>query len=111
MKKILTILLLMLSFNVMSQDNPKLIYSDTLHCKGSCLDECNYVKVCVELYLHDESYGYIRLSNLDNNSDEFNKMTQFNIKKFVIYDDDSGFYIVPWKNEKKVKYFMFNNTI
>jgi len=109
MKNILTILLILLSFNVMSQEDPEtLMYADTLHCYGSCLEECISVNVNVELHMwNDYEYsGYIHI-NLSPDSLDFSKIKNMDIQKYGC--DDDGFYIVPMKNEWDVKKIILND--
>jgi hypothetical protein len=76
------------------------MYSDTLTCFGSCLDECQPVKIYVELIDWYDAAGTLHI-DLNPDSTSFDGIRNFDIKIYSC--DDYGFYLTLWKNEWGVK--------
>lgn len=99
MIKLFYILLFLIPFTSYSQET--VIYSNTLQCYGSCLDECDSVKTYIEvIQFNDYSGGYIHI-NIYPDSSRFDGCRNMDIKKWNC--GDAVMYIVPWKNEWGVK--------
>ncbi len=106
MIRLFYILLFLLPFVGNTQET--IIYSDTLTCYGSCLDECDSVKTYIEINQWDDfGGGYIHI-NLYPDSSRFDGCRNMDIKKWNC--NDEFIYIVPWKNKWKVKTIYIDET-
>lgn len=94
MMRFLYILLFLPLFSFSQEET--IMYSDTLRCYGTCLDECYDVKVYVELYEWD---GDGMSLFLDRNPDStiFDGVVNLDMKRYSC--DDNGFYMKPWRNK------------